>query len=151
MGMDGPEVKLNRWGKVSSPPLTADQKQTLTQAFAKGTGLTFAAKEAGCTVGRARGFRDDRLTAKAIKDLQTTTTMVLGQARLTDAVEKQTQAIIQMETRLRANEQETRKLRASVAYQRMKLTKTRESEREHKREIKALKKLLHRKTGLSPD
>lgn len=142
------QPKLNRWGKVSSPPLTDNQKKTLIEQFALGVGPTHAAKEAGCTVGRAKGFRNEQKTALAIKDLQTTSTLVLGQARLADAMDKQTQAIIRMETRLRANEQETRKLRASVAYQRLKLTKTRETEKMQREEIRALKKLLHKKTGL---
>lgn len=142
------EPKLNRWGKVSTPPLTSDQKKSLLESFAKGNGPTQAAKDAGCSYGRARVFRNEHKNAMAVKDLQVTTNMVLGVTRLVDLVEKQTALIVAMEARLRANEQETRKLRASVAYQRLSLTKKREIERTHKAELKELKKMLHRQTGI---
>lgn len=143
--------KLNRFGKTYLPPLTQAQKDILVEEFAKGAGPTAAAKAAGCGEPKARAFRNDQKTAQALKDLQVTTAITQGVNKLLTLVADQTRAITALTKQMDRMQSELSKTRAAVSYQKIGLTKARKALRDTRAENKALRKLLHRKTGLMPE
>lgn len=146
---DAPEK--NRHGKKYIPPITQAQKDILLAEFAKGAGPTAAAQAAGCGEPKARAFRNDQKTAVAIKDLQITTTITQGVNKLLTLVADQTKAITALTKQMDRMQSELSKTRAAVSYQKIGLTKARKELRDTRAENKALRKLLHRKTGLMPE
>lgn len=143
------EPKLNPFGYVNTPPLTKDQKDILLACFTEGMTISDAHKKAACSYDRARGFQRQLKTAQAIKDTQTSTVMVREIKALVEINTKLANAVNDLESRLAALETQTRKMRYSVAYQKIGHTEKRKEARAWKESWRDLAKLIHRKTGLT--
>lgn len=140
-------TKLNPFGYVNTPPLTQEQKDVLLGCFAEGMTIADAHKKAACSYDRARGFQRQLKSAQAIRDTQVTTTMVRELKSLVELNTRLADAVLNLESRLAALETQTRKMRYSVAYQKIGLSEKRREARAWKESWKELARLLHRKTG----
>lgn len=138
-------------GHLASPKLTSEQEAIVFQKLAEGATQEATAKAAGCTIGRVREFKTKAANAKAIKELQTSTTLLKLNQKQNDLMEKMVAHMAALDSRITHTNGELKRIAKAVMYQKLSLTKTKETLRDMKAENKKLRAYIHRTNGVDPD
>jgi hypothetical protein len=143
---DGNPV-VNKFGHITTAPLTKEEKQAIDELAAKGTTRKAICEQVGVSYTRLKNYLEEPARAQAIALMAYTQTVAQDSKETKELIARLLDIIMQMESRVSDIQTELRQVKKAAQRQKLGRAQAEKESRSQRQQINELKRYIHKRTG----